>query len=89
MSPIGSRICITESAGAVWSKIDILTKLFCLGSTRIILADINSSRLDLAKSMSFQCPLVTFNLATKDLFQEIMDLTNGEGVARLVDQQEI
>ena len=32
-----------------------------------------------------QCPLVTLNIKTKNLEQEIMSLTNGNGVARLVE----
>ena len=56
------------------------------GATRIILADINTSRLELASQMSvLQCPLVTLNIKTKNLEQEIMSLTNGNGVARLVE----
>jgi len=55
------------------------------GCKRIILADINSSRLELATNMNIKCPLVTLNLASQSLATEIMKLTNGEGVARLVE----
>ena len=34
---------------------------------------------------SIQCPLVMLDLKSKDLHQEILALTNGDGVARLVE----
>merc|ERR1719394_1733233 len=35
--------------------------------------------------MNIKCPLVTLNLASQSLATELMKLTNGEGVARLVE----
>ena len=53
-----------------------------IGATNIIAADVNDSRLELAKKMGAD---VTINSKDKDLKEEIMKLTDGNGVPRLVE----
>ena len=56
------------------------------GATRIILADINPYRLELAAGMEvISCPLVTLDISSCDLATEVKRLTGGAGVARLVE----
>ena len=55
------------------------------GCTRVILADFNKYRLELAESMNLACPLVTLDTSTRDLEAEVKALTSGDGVARLVE----
>jgi len=55
------------------------------GSTRIILADMNAGRLQLAKDMKLSCELVTLDTSKVNLLEEIMKLTDNCGVARLVE----
>ena len=56
--------------------------MVCLGAKNIICADVNDARLDLAKKMGAD---VCINSKNKDLREEIMKLTDGNGVARLVE----
>ena len=56
--------------------------LVWLGAKNIICADVNDARLDLAKKMGAD---VCINSKNKDLREEIMKLTDGNGVARLVE----
>ena len=56
------------------------------GATRVILADINPYRLELAAGMEvISCPLVTLDISSCDLATEVKRLTGGAGVARLVE----
>jgi len=52
------------------------------GAKNVISADINEARLELSKKMGAN---ITINSMTKNLKDEIMKLTNGNGVARLVE----
>ena len=56
--------------------------LVWLGAKNIICADVNDARLDLAKKMGAD---VCINSKSKDLREEIMKLTDGNGVSRLVE----
>ena len=53
-----------------------------LGASRIMIADINEERLQLAKKMGAD---VLINCKETNLHQEVMRLTNGDGVPRLVE----
>ena len=71
--------------GSCWSVclsfLWLLTSVL-LGSTTVILADFNTGRLELAKTMKMSCELVTIDTSKVDLLQEIMRLTDNCGVAR-------
>jgi len=53
-----------------------------LGATRVIITDINAGRLQLALKMG---DFVTIDSSKDDLKAKIMELTDGNGVARLVE----
>ena len=55
------------------------------GCSRIIIADVNKFRLELAEKMTLACPLVTLDTSVKDLEAEVKSLTSGNGVPRLVE----
>ena len=53
-----------------------------LGASRVIIADINAERLQLAKKMGADA---TINCKEVDLHSEVMRLTQNNGVSRLVE----
>jgi len=53
-----------------------------LGATKVIIADINAGRLELALKMG---DFVTIDSSKVDLKEKILEMTNGAGVARLVE----
>jgi len=53
-----------------------------LGATKVIIADINAGRLELALKMG---DFVTIDSSKVDLKEKIMEITNGNGIARLVE----
>jgi len=55
------------------------------GCSRVIIADVNKFRLELAEKMNLACPLVTLDTSVKDLETEVKSLTSGNGVPRLVE----
>ena len=55
---------------------------YVLGATRVVAADVVDSRLELAKKMG---ATDTINSKEKNLKDEVMRLTNGNGIARLVE----
>ncbi len=56
--------------------------MYILGATRVIVADVSSSRLKTAVKLGAD---VTIDCAKCDLRQEVLRLTDGDGVARLVE----
>ena len=55
------------------------------GCSRVIIADVNKFRLELAEKMTLACPLITLDTSIKDLETEVKSLTSGNGVPRLVE----
>jgi len=56
------------------------------GASRVIVADINSVRLDLAKKIDvLKDVLVTIDSSKECLVDRVMELTSGNGIARLVE----
>lgn len=53
-----------------------------MGATKVMIADVNAERLELAKKMGAD---VTINCKEVELHKEIMRLTGGDGVPRLVE----
>ena len=55
----------------------------CLsGATKVVAADVVDSRLELARKMGAD---ITINSREKVLKEEVLKLTNGNGIARLVE----
>ena len=52
------------------------------GATKVIVADVLEKRLELAKKMGAD---ITIDCSKKDLMTEIMALTDGVGVSRLME----
>ena len=52
------------------------------GASKVIITDINAARLELALTMG---DFVTIDSSKQDLRQKIMEITNGNGIARFVD----
>jgi len=67
-------------AGAIGLLATAVSK--ALGASKVMIADINSERLQLAKEMGAD---VLINCKEVNLQQEVMRLTNGDGVPRLVE----
>ena len=67
-------------AGAIGLLASSVAK--ALGATRVLIADINAERLQLASKMGAD---VTINCKEVDLHQEVMRLTGNNGVPRLVE----
>lgn len=56
------------------------------GATKVMIADINSSRLELAAKMKvMEGSIVTIDTSKQNLKDKVMELTGGAGVARLVE----
>ena len=53
-----------------------------LGATKVIIADINAGRLELALKMGY---FVTIDSSKVDLKEKIMEITDGNGIARYVN----
>ena len=56
--------------------------IFCQGATQVIVADVLEKRLELAKKMGAD---ITIDCSKKDLMTEIMAITGGVGVSRLME----
>ena len=77
---VTDQVVLVIGAGAIGLLATAVAK--ALGATSVIVADINKERLNLAKKMGAD---VTINCKEVDLHQEVFRLTNGDGVARLIE----
>ena len=57
-------------------------RLSVTGATKIIVADVIKGRLELAMKMGAD---VTIDCSEKDLLEEVMAITDGNGVSRLME----
>ena len=77
---VQSQKVLIIGAGAIGLLAASIAK--AMGATTVMIADINSQRLELAKKMGAD---ITINCKEVDLYQEVMKLTNNDGVPRLVE----
>ena len=78
---------VAKALGNLWSQNQyrhwqITISDLHAGATKIIVADVLKGRLELAKKMGAD---ITIDCSEKDLLDEIMAITGGNGVSRLME----